>query len=92
MAMNKTDLINSVASAAKLSKADSQRAVDAIINAVQNGLKKGEEVRLVGFGTFKVTKRKATQGRNPRTGQPIQIPAKKLPKFSPGKALKELVA
>ena len=92
MTINKTDLINSVSTSAKLSKVDSQRAVDAIIDTIQKGLKQGKEIRLVGFGTFTVTKRSATQGRNPRTGEPIQIPAKKLPKFKPGKTLKELVA
>lgn len=90
--INKTDLIASVASASKLSKADSTRAVNAIIDSIQKGLKQGKEVRLVGFGTFKVTRRKETQGRNPRTGQKIKIPAKKIPKFTPGKSLKESVA
>lgn len=90
--INKTDLINSVSTSTKLSKADSTRAVDAIIQSIQTGLKQGKEIRLVGFGTFKVTKRKATQGRNPRTGEKLHIKEKKLPKFSPGKALKEAVS
>ena len=90
--INKTSLIASVATATKLSKADAARAIDAAINSIQNALKQGKEVRLVGFGTFKVTKRKETWGHNPRTRERINIPAKKLPKFTPGKALKESVA
>lgn len=90
--INKTDIINSVASSAKINKADAQRALEAIIDVIQKGLKKGEEIRLTNFGTFKVTERKATTGRNPRTGAAIKIPAKKQPKFTPGKALKEMVA
>lgn len=89
--MNKTDLVNSVASMSGLSKADSTRAIDAIIDSITKSLKRGDDVRLVGFGTFCVANRKATEGRNPRTGEKIQIPAKKLPKFKPGKGLKQAV-
>jgi DNA-binding protein HU-beta len=74
-----------------LSKADSTRAIDAIIDSITKSLKRGDDVRLVGFGTFCVANRKATEGRNPRTGEKIQIPAKKLPKFKPGKGLKQAV-
>lgn len=89
--MNKNDLISAVANATGLTKADAAKAVDAVFGSITKSLKKGNEVRLVGFGTFKVAKRKATTGRNPRTGEPIQIPASKQPKFTPGKALKEEV-
>jgi DNA-binding protein HU-beta len=89
--MNKNDLINSVANAASLTKADAARAVDATLNAISVSLKKGKEVRLVGFGTFLTQRRKATTGRNPRTGATIKIPASTQPKFRAGKALKEAV-
>ena len=89
--MNKNDLINSVASAADLSKIDAGRAVDAFTGAISSALAAGNEVRLVGFGTFSVVHRKATMGRNPRTGERIQIPAARRPKFKTGKALKEAV-
>lgn len=88
---NKNELITSVATQAKLSKTDATRAVDAVINVIGASLKKGQEVRLVGFGTFLVQKRKATTGRNPRTGAKINIPASKQPKFRAGKALKDAV-
>lgn len=89
--MNKNDLIARVASAAGLSKADAGRAVDAITGAISGALAGGTEVRLVGFGTFSVANRKATTGRNPRTGEAIQIPASRQPKFKAGKALKQAV-
>ena len=89
--MNKNDLINSVASAAGLSKVDAGRAVDAFTGAISSALAAGNEVRLVGFGTFSVVNRKATMGRNPRTGERIHIPAARRPKFKTGKALKEAV-
>ena len=89
--MNKNELINTVATKAKLSKADAARAADAIFDAISASLKKGNEVRLVGFGTFLTAKRKATTGRNPRTGATIKIPASTQPKFRAGKALKEAV-
>ncbi len=93
--MNKNDLVNAVADHAGLSRADAMKAVDAIFD-VPNGvlaaaLKKGDEVRLVGFGNFVVTKRAATQGRNPRTGETIAIAASRQPKFRAGKGLKDSV-
>jgi DNA-binding protein HU-beta len=89
--VNKSDLITAVASKSGLTKADAERAIDATFESIQNSLKKKEEVRLIGFGTFAVSQRPATEGRNPRTGEKIKIPAKKLPKFRPGKQLKEAV-
>ncbi|MSO53622.1 MAG: HU family DNA-binding protein [Rhodospirillales bacterium] len=89
--MNKNDLIASVAKATDLSKVDANKAVESILDAIGASLKKGDEVRLVGFGTFHVARRKATQGRNPRTGEKIQIPASNHPKFKAGKQLKDLV-
>lgn len=89
--MNKNDLIAKVAELSGLTKADAAKAADAVFKAITEALKGGNEVRLVGFGTFKVAKRKATTGRNPRTGEPIQIPASNQPKFTPGKALKDEV-
>lgn len=89
--MNKNDLISSVAGGAGLSKADATRAVDAVISTVTKALKGGDAVRLVGFGTFSVAQRKASTGRNPRTGEKIQIKASKQPKFKAGKALKDAV-
>jgi DNA-binding protein HU-beta len=90
--MNKSELVDSVAAETELSKAQSAEAVDAVINAVQTALKGGDQVSLVGFGTFLVTDRAARVGRNPRTGEEIKIPAAKLPKFRPGKGLKDAVA
>ncbi|MBM3510027.1 MAG: HU family DNA-binding protein [Alphaproteobacteria bacterium] len=89
--MNKNDLVSAVADAAGLSKADAGRAVDSVFDTIAASLKKGQEVRLVGFGTFVVTRRKASRGRNPRTGEAIQIPASKQPKFRAGQALKDAV-
>ena len=89
--MNKNDLVTVVASAAGLSKADAAKAVDGIFAAISDALKKGDEVRLVGFGTFAVAERAASEGRNPRTGQKITIPASKQPKFKAGKGLKDSV-
>ena len=89
--MTKEELIERVATGAKLSKADATRALDTTLNAVKGALKKGQKVTLVGFGTFSVAKRKARQGRNPRTGETIAIKAAKVPKFSAGKALKSAV-
>lgn len=89
--MNKNDLIASVAESSGLSKADAAGAVDAFLETVTDTLAGGGEIRLVGFGTFSVANRAATTGRNPRTGEAIQIPASKQPKFKAGKALKESV-
>ncbi len=88
--MNKGDLINEVAKVVGTKK-EAQAAVDCILLSISNALKKGDTVSLVGFGTFKVTKRKARKGRNPQTGEEIKIKASKAPKFTPGKSLKEAV-
>jgi DNA-binding protein HU-beta len=89
--VNKNDLVATVAESSELSKADSSKAVDAVFDAIKRSLSTGTEVRLVGFGTFSVARRKASEGRNPRTGEKIQIPASNQPKFKAGKALKEAV-
>ncbi len=89
--MNKNELIASVAEAAGLSKADATKAVDAVFASITDTLSRGGEVRLVGFGTFSVAHRAASTGRNPRTGEPIQIAASKQPKFKAGKQLKDAV-
>ncbi len=85
-------MITCVTSNSDLSKTDSSKAVDAVLEAISDSLGSGNEIRLVGFGTFSVANRAATRGRNPRTGELIQIPATKLPKFKAGKALKDAVA
>ena len=90
--MNKNELINAVAEKAALSKKDAEAAVTAALDAVAAALAEGDEVRLVGFGTFEVKKREARTGRNPKTKEEIQIPATKVPAFKPGKALKDIVA
>ena len=84
-------MIEKVASGAGLSKADAARAVNATIGSITSALKKGQSVTLVGFGTFKVSRRKARKGRNPRTGEVIAIKAAKVPRFSVGKSLKDAV-
>ena len=89
--MNKNELIAEIADAADITKAKASEAVDAFINAITKSLASGDEVRLVGFGTFAVAQRKATEGRNPRTGAVIKIAASKQPKFKAGKALKDAV-
>jgi DNA-binding protein HU-beta len=89
--VNKNDLIATVAGGSGLSKSDAAKAVDSVFAAIGNSLKGGQEVRLVGFGTFSVARRAATQGRNPRTGEKIQIAASNQPKFKAGKGLKSLV-
>ena len=89
--MNKNDLVTSVAGSSGLSKADAAKAVDSIFESITGALQSGSEVRLVGFGTFSVANRAATTGRNPRTGEPIHIPASKQPKFKAGKGLKSAV-
>ena len=86
--MNKADLINHVAKETKLSKADCERAINSVFKGITNSLKRGQEARFTGFGSFCVAKRAARNGRNPQTGQTIRIPAKKTPKFRPGKELK----
>ncbi len=89
--MNKNDLIGTVAEGASITKAQAGEAVDAVFAAITNSLKAGDEVRLVGFGTFSVSKRKASVGRNPATGAEIQIPASNQAKFKPGKGLKDSI-
>jgi DNA-binding protein HU-beta len=85
--MNKAQLVDAIASEAKITKADAKKALDAFINATTKALKKGDRVALVGFGTFGVTKRSARKGRNPQTGKEINIPAKKVVRFRPGSEL-----
>ena len=89
--MNKSELIDAVAQQADLSKAKAEDALNAMISSVTGALQKGDEVKLIGFGTFKVSNRAATTGRNPRTGEAIQIAASKQAKFVAGKALKDAV-
>ena len=89
--MNKTELVDAIAKRSSLTKVDSKKALEAFLAAVQGALVKGDTVQLIGFGTFKVSARKARQGRNPRTGEVIKIAASKVPVFSAGSALKEAV-
>ncbi len=89
--MNKSDLIDAIAKSSDISKAAAGRALDATVDTIKKALKKGDTVSLVGFGTFKVGKRAARNGRNPRTGATIKIKAAKVPKFSAGKGLKDAV-
>jgi len=89
--MNKNELIAAVADKTSLAKGDATAAVEAVFDVVTAALKEGDEVRVVGFGTFVVTQRKAGKGRNPQTGAEIDIPASKAPKFRAGKQLKEAV-
>jgi DNA-binding protein HU-beta len=89
--VNKNALVAAVADSADMSKADAAKAVDSVLEAITGQLKSGGEVRIVGFGTFSVSKRAASTGRNPQTGATIQIPASNQPKFKAGKALKDAV-
>jgi len=89
--MNKAELVDAVAGAANLSKADAGRAVDAVVESVTKALKRGEQVSVVGFGTFSVKHRAARSGRNPRTGETIAIAASNVPGFKAGKGLKDAV-
>jgi DNA-binding protein HU-beta len=89
--VNKSELIDHIAESADLSKADAGRALDAMVSAVKTTLKKNGTVTLVGFGTFSVGKRAARTGRNPQTGAAIKIKAAKVPKFKPGKGLKDAI-
>lgn len=89
--MNKSELIDAIAKEAGLTKADAGKALDAITSSVAGALKSGDSVSLIGFGTFKVSKRAARTGRNPRTGQELKIAASNAPVFSAGKALKDAV-
>lgn len=91
VSMNKTELITTVAKTTELTKKDVAKAIDALTAVIQKELKKGNKVTLMGFGSWEVRKRKARTGRNPQTGAQIKIKAKKVPKFNPGKELKEAV-
>lgn len=87
--MNKSELITQVSESAELSKKDATKAVDAVFEAISDALQKGDKVQLVGFGNFEVRERSARKGRNPQTGEEIDIPASKVPAFKPGKSLKD---
>ena len=89
--MNKTELTEAIASEADLSKASAGRVLDAVIDAISGALSKGDQVAIAGFGTFLVRERGARTGRNPRTGEPMEIKASKVPSFKAGKALKDAV-
>lgn len=89
--MNKNELIGAVAENSGLSRSDATKAVESVFDAITTTLSKGDEVRLVGFGTFSISKRKASVGRNPRTREPMKIPASTQPKFKAGKGLKDAV-
>jgi len=89
--MTKNELIAAVADTSRLTKTDAAKAVEATFDIITGALKQGDEVKLIGFGTFTVVSRKAREGRNPRTGQPVMIAATKAPKFSAGKGLKDAV-
>ena len=89
--MNKTDLIDRIAEKADISKASAGRALDALVDAIKTSLKEGDPVTLVGFGTFVVSRRASRSGRNPRTGETIEIESAKVPKFRPGKGLKDAI-
>ncbi|MBF0124162.1 MAG: HU family DNA-binding protein [Magnetococcales bacterium] len=90
--MNKTDMTEKVAATAELTKVQAGRAIDAVVEAIQGALKAGDTVNLIGFGTFSVGERAARTGRNPQTGAPMEIAAARLPRFRPGKGLKDAVA
>ena len=89
--MNKQELIGAVSETTGLSRSDASKAVEGVFDCIGTALKKGDEVRLVGFGTFSCSKRKASTGRNPRTGEPMQIKESTQPKFKAGKGLKDSV-
>ena len=89
--MNKTELIAKVAETTELTKKDATKAVDAVLDAIAEALKAGEKVQLIGFGNFEVRERAARKGRNPQTGEEIEIASSKIPAFKPGKQLKDLI-
>ena len=89
--MNKGELINSVSNLSELNKKETTKAVDAVFQTIQDALKNGEKVEVIGFGSFNVNERSARKGRNPQTGEEIEIKASKVPHFKPGKTLKEAV-
>ena len=90
--MNKTDLVNAVAETAGLSKKDSEKAINAVVDSIIDALKSGDKVQLIGFGSFEVKSRAERTGRNPRTKETIKIPAAKLPQFKAGKAFKDAIS
>lgn len=87
--MNKTDLVNEVAGKAEMTKKDAEKVINAFFTTVEEALKSGDKIQLIGFGTFEVRSRQARKGRNPQTGAEIDIPAARVPAFKPGKALKD---
>ncbi len=89
--MNKGDLVGKIAKDAGLTKRQAEKAFDSLVGGIASALKKGQKVTFVGFGTFSISRRKARKGRNPQTGEPIKIAARKVPKFPPGKELKSAV-
>jgi DNA-binding protein HU-beta len=89
--MNKGDLITTVAKDVKITKVQAAKAIDSVVDNITRTLKKGERTSLVGFGTFSISRRKARTGRNPQTGAPLRIPAKRVVKFTPGKMLKGVI-
>ena len=89
--MNKQDVVAKLAKDTKITKAAAAAAIDSLIDSITKSLKKGNPVSFVGFGTFKISNRKARTARNPRTGAPIKIPKRRVPRFSAGKALKQAV-
>ncbi len=89
--MNKQELIEKLAEKSHMSKSDSKKTLDALLETISESLAKGDSIQLMGFGTFKTAERKARTGRNPRTGKPVTIAAKKVPTFTPGNALKNAV-
>lgn len=89
--MNKTELINEVAARTEVTRKDAEKAVNAFFNAIESALKSGDKVQLIGFGTFEVRDRQARKGRNPQTGEEIDVPAARVPAFKAGKALKDAV-
>jgi len=90
--VNKNELVDAVATAATIKKSEAETVIDAVFDSITKELKKGGEVRLTGFGTFVVSNRAATEGRNPRTGEAIKIAARKVPRFRAGKGLKDAIA
>lgn len=89
--MNKGDLINHVAKDVRITKVQAAKAIDSVVENITRTLKKGERTSLVGFGTFSISRRKARAGRNPQTGAPLRIPARRVVKFTPGKVLKGII-
>ncbi|MCB8840634.1 HU family DNA-binding protein [Aurantimonas sp. VKM B-3413] len=89
--MNKNDLVSAVSEKSELSKQQAGAAVDAVFDVIQDAMAKGDDIRLVGFGTFSVSHRAASKGRNPSTGAEVDIPARNVPKFAAGKGLKDAV-